>query len=644
MKKLLSITAVIVIAMTAPSYADTRVSADSTDMSGGKYKLKGNVVIERDGTTLRADSATFDEPSGTVSAKGNITIKGDKAEASASRAEFNINSSVGSLYDANLVVGDEGYRVSSGEIRLAGPGHYVLNSASVTTCDDLPPTWCMVGKDLDVIAGERITLWHATLKIKGLPVFYSPYLYAPIVNARRTGLLVPSIGYRSSMGYFYSQPFFWAISPVMDSTLTLDYHTERAFGQRLEFRFLTGPRTGGEMELRHLRDYTLDSSFGEAHARYDKRGDWVSAGLDLNAVNRQDYYRRYADMVETQASRYLDSRLEIWHEFGDHSRLFADSLHKYDLKNGVDNNTVLQRVGEVGLNMAPKALGLGFIAFGGMEAAAFERTVGYTGQRAVARAGLMHSLPGSLNITQSLGYEGASYTIMNGDSSDESMSTAYLDYNARISFRAEAYVGGSQVLHSIEHEFGYDYRKLNGDSPPVLDYSELRAERSVAHFALTHRLRGAGGDFMKARLRQPLDLKRNSDDRLMPLGGDLSLGGKYLSAQVSADYDYDTHKAGHIYAGLGLDTRSFSINLGDNYDRLEGVETYTLNTRLRLTGRWTLEGGARYDNMEEQGYEERWGSLEYKSQCWSLKTVYVRRPDDYNVMVSFGLLGLGASE
>jgi len=629
---------------TSPSYAGTRVSADSTDLSDGRYILKGNVLIDKDGTEIRADSADFDEKMGIINAEGNITIRGEKAEATAGSARFNINNSVGSLYDAGLLVGDEGYNVTSDEVRLMGPGHYVLNTASITTCKDLPPAWCLRGRDLDIKAGERISLWHVTLRVKGVPVFYTPYLYAPIVNERRTGLLVPSIGYRSATGYFYSQPFFWAISPLMDSTLTLDYHTDRAFGQRLEFRFLTGPQTGGEIDLRHLRDYRLDQGYGELRAIYDGRGGAVSAGLDLNLVNRQDYYLRDADQIEVRATRYLDSRLEIWHELGDRSRIYFDRLHKYDLKPGVDNDTVLQRVGEAGFSLAPRGLGHGFTAMGGVEAAGYERTVGHTGQRVRGRAGLMHSMGGPLNLTQTLGYEALSYNIMNGDSYEESMGTALVDYRARLRFRVVSYIGDRLVLHSVEHELDYRFRRLNGDNPPGLDSLELRDELSEIGLSLTQRLRGPYGEFMKARLRQAFEIGGNRPQKLLPLSADLSLGTRRVNAQLSAEYDYDAHGAGNVYAGLGYEGERLSLNAGQSYDKAEAVETYTLSAGLRLSGRWKLGAGARYDDKEEQGFEETMGSIEYKSQCWSLKTVYIKRPEDYNIMVSAGLLGLGASE
>jgi LPS-assembly protein len=644
MRKALVIAALMVMAVSGTSSASTRVTADSTDRREGKYRLEGNVIIERDSTTLRADSATFDEPTGIINASGNIIITAEGSEARAGRAQFNINNSVGSLYGADLVVGDEGYRVSSDHVRLLGPGQFALNTASVTTCDDLPPSWCLKGQDLDVRSGERISLWHATLRIKGVPVFYTPYLYAPIVNERRTGLLVPSIGYRSTTGYFYSQPFFWAISPLMDSTITLDYHTDRALGQALEFRFLTGPNSGGVIDLRHLRDYRVDNSYEEARAVYDGRGEHVSAGLDLKLVNRQDYFQRYADLTVLRASRYLDSRLEIWHELAEYSRLYFDRLHKYDLKGGVDNDTVLQRVGEVGFSLAPRALGYGLIGFGGIEAAGYERPVGYTGQRVRARAGLIHSMGGPLNFTQSLGYEGASYTIMNGQSYDEDMGTGNLSYRARLGFRTEAYLGEALVHHSVEHEFYYAYRDLSGDDPPLLDAYELRADRSEFGLAITQRFRGPSGEFMKARIRQPYEVGNNTPNTLQPFTADLSLGTRFITARLAAEYDYDAHGAGNVYAGLGYNDRVFSVNAGQSYNRLEAVETYTVRMGLRLWDKWRLGAVARYDEKDEHGLEETMGTLEYKSQCWALKTVYINRPEDYNIMVSVGLLGLGTTQ
>lgn len=625
------------------AWAETRVSADSTEASEGRFILSGNVVIEGGDTVLRADSAVYDEAGGQINAIGNITVSAPGAEARAARAEFNVQDATGSLQEAELKVGHEGLKVSSDNIRMEGPGRFVLNSASFTTCKGLPPVWCIKGKDINVLSGERVSAWHAMLKIRGVPVFYTPYIWVPIVDERRSGFLMPEIGYRSATGFYYSQPFFWAISRSQDATLTMDYHVRRALGQTLQYRFLTGPVTGGRLDLRHLRDYKLERDYGEVRALYDGRGEKLSAGLDIKLVNRQDYYLRMGDLVDTRSSRYLDSRLELWHPLRDHSRIYFDSLYKYDLKPGVDNETVMQKPGRLGFFVAPRHLGAGFMAYGGASASAFEREEGYDGRRARANINLMHSLDVLPNLTQTLGYETASYSFANSAPYGDSMSAGYLSYGARADFRAEAHLGDTLALHTVEHTFEYNYMRRSGDIPPLFDSAELRGDRSEFAFALTQRLRGSQGEFLKARLRQAMDVSMGSE-KLLPLTADISTILGPLNARIGAAYDHYVHGLSTSHMGAGLVYETFHLNMGHGYDRVELVETYTMDAGVRLSRAWELSAGARYDEKDEGGFEQTSASATYTSQCWSAKASYIKRPDDYTVFMSMSLLGLGVTK
>lgn len=640
-KALLSVIALLSFAMTAHA-AGIHVSADHSETRDGKFFLTGNVRIERDGATITSDEATYDEATGQVQASGGVFITDVNSEASATRADYNINNSTGLLYDAALLVGDEGYTVRSSEIRIISPGQYDLGSASVTTCKGLPPAWCIKGTSVDVTAGKGVSAWNATLRLGGVPVFYTPYIYAPIVDERSTGLLIPSIGYRSATGYFFSQPFYWAISETMDSTLRLTYHSDHAFGQALEFRFLTGQSTGGEILYTHIRDYSVQEDYSVLQARYDERAA-LSAGMDINLVDQQDYYVRYSDLLTSRASRYLDSRAEVWREFSNHSRLFMDSVHKYDLKASVDNDTVLQRVAGAGLNIPPMGLGLGFMGYARVEAAEFHRTLGYTARRTRANAGVIHSLPTALNLTQRLEFETGGYEYTNSPAAAMSNSAEYVSYNARAGFRAEAYHGDSLLLSTLEPSIDYTYLKRTGDEPLLLDMAETRQDRSELGLSLSQRLRGPGGRIMKTRLRQPMDISSASAHRMMPLSFALALEINPLDVDFVADYDHDTHKTGNVFARMDLNFRNLRMGATGSYSKPEGVETYTLRASYRAGGRWTLGAGARYNAMAEEELEQQTASVAYKSQCWTLMLRYTETATDYNVLLSASLLGLGGT-
>ena len=58
--------------------------------------------------------------------------------------------------------------------------------------------------------------------MKGVPAFYTPYIYYPISKDHRsTGFLLPSVGYTSARGYNLNAGFFWAMGRSADQTFSL---------------------------------------------------------------------------------------------------------------------------------------------------------------------------------------------------------------------------------------------------------------------------------------------------------------------------------------------------------------------------------------------------------------------------------------
>jgi LPS-assembly protein len=59
------------------------------------------------------------------------------------------------------------------------------------------------------------------MEIFGLPVIYTPYFATPDPTVkRRSGLLIPTFGGSGNLGFQYRQPYFWAIGPDKDATIT----------------------------------------------------------------------------------------------------------------------------------------------------------------------------------------------------------------------------------------------------------------------------------------------------------------------------------------------------------------------------------------------------------------------------------------
>src|SRR5690606_31006171 len=75
------------------------------------------------------------------------------------------------------------------------------------------------------------------VRVRNIPVLYTPYLNFPIDDRRQTGFLWPSIG-SSSSGIDAAIPFYINIAPDYDATLTPRIITDRGTMLETEFRAL----------------------------------------------------------------------------------------------------------------------------------------------------------------------------------------------------------------------------------------------------------------------------------------------------------------------------------------------------------------------------------------------------------------------
>ena len=81
------------------------------------------------------------------------------------------------------------------------------------------------------------------LKIKGIPVFYFPFLAWPTTSSRKSGFLAPEFGQDTSnaekfdLGYRIGIPFFWDFDPEHDLTLKYEWVEKRGFGLHGEYQY-----------------------------------------------------------------------------------------------------------------------------------------------------------------------------------------------------------------------------------------------------------------------------------------------------------------------------------------------------------------------------------------------------------------------
>jgi LPS-assembly protein len=217
--------------------------SDSLEITGDTQLIaEGNVEVFYKGRRLKAQRIVYDQATDRLEIVGPIVLT-DETGATiilASQAELAADLSEGILSSARLVLNRQLQLAANRMLRVAGryTALQTVAASSCKVCEDNPtPLWEIRAKRVVHDEVERqIYFDSAQFRLGGVPVFYIPRLRMPDPTLdRATGFLMPSLRTTSDLGTGIKVPYFFAISPSSDLTLT-PYLTARD-SQTLELRY-----------------------------------------------------------------------------------------------------------------------------------------------------------------------------------------------------------------------------------------------------------------------------------------------------------------------------------------------------------------------------------------------------------------------
>ena len=263
------------------------------------YVAEGNVVVTKKDTRIAADYARFNQKSMVVTAKGHVVMTTGKDLLSADHLEINLKTEQGVIHNGSLFLEKNHFYIKGNEIKKTGKNSFRADAASITSCDGENPAWKITGRNLNVTIEGYGVAYHATFKVKNIPVLYTPFIAFPVKLKRQTGLLAPQVATSSRRGFEYIQPLFWAINDSSDATFYEHYMSLRGNKIGSEFRFMLSPLSKGTVMFDYLQDQEVDDGTGTSSKDwgYD---DSTSSGTsaDILRPNEDRYWFR---MKQNQA-------------------------------------------------------------------------------------------------------------------------------------------------------------------------------------------------------------------------------------------------------------------------------------------------------------------------------------------------------
>ncbi len=298
--------------------ANLPITAEANQASYGEdgwVELQGDVVIRQGGRTLRTQRALVNQETQVATFGEGLLLQDGGLAMQGRRAEADLDSSAARMERADFLLADAELRGHAQAVDRNAAGDILLTRSQFTRCEPGNRNWTLRAGKLRLPEGEVFGVArNAVLKVKGVPVFYTPYIQFPISDERQSGFLFPILGFSGEKGVDLALPYYFNLAPNYDATLTPRWLGRRGLGAEGEFRHLSRwERTqfnagylpndklyNGELDR---DDWQRQSPVGTAEEAFNPADRWLvgvdhrgrlgrlRTRIDYTEVSDRDYFR-----------------------------------------------------------------------------------------------------------------------------------------------------------------------------------------------------------------------------------------------------------------------------------------------------------------------------------------------------------------
>lgn len=678
----------------------------SYDDNGRIVLATGNVVLEQAGRRLQADGVRYDLQKDQVQARGNVVLNDRNGDVHYARDvalsnEFKDGRIVGVrsvLADGSQFSAEEGVR--EGGLRT------ILTDAAYTACEpckddpDGDPIWQIKAKEVRHDKDEhRVVYKDARMEFAGVPVFYMPYLsHSDGSIERKSGLIAPSAGFTSDLGFFVTNNYYVDIAPNKDATVGLMASTQEAPMALVEYRQrwrdaalevnggLTYSSRRANQNGQAVTENEEVRGFVKGNARWDINEKWRS-GINVDWASDDQFLRQYdldtRDVLENEifAERFSGRNYTV-------GRLLTFQDTRIEERQQQDQPEVLPEIitSFVGTPGSVPVLGgrwqvdgsvLGLRREGGeQDTGRLSLGLGWQ-KRLVSDTGLLTTVDGTVR--------GDFYNVRDLGAMDETIteSRVFPQIHVKSSYpvakqfdrmqvrvapvAAVTFAPNLNIEDDIPNEDSQDVQIdasniVNANRFPGLDRVE---DQSRVTYGGQIGAYGHEGSFATVFLGQ--SQRFDNDDNPFPVGSGLDDKSSDVVGQVRAQYA----DAMNLNYRFQLDNENLSssrhevdlrgtvgpLSLSSTYlfaKALEGTgidesrEQLDVDTVYRLTKDWALRSGAVQDLGADPGLRKAYAGLNYEGQClsWALTgqrnfTDDASGDSDTEIFFRIGLKNLG---
>nr|WP_081434991.1 LPS-assembly protein LptD [Nitrobacter hamburgensis] len=232
----------------APAHNDGQMLVQANevdyDYNNSRVSAVGNVQLFYNGTGVEADKVIYDQKTKRLHAEGNIRMTdADGKITYANILDLSDDYRDGFVDSLRVDTADATRMAASRADRTEG-NYTVFENGVYTACapckDDpkKPPLWQVKGARIIHDQTEKMLYFEdARLEFFGVPMAYMPFFSTPDPTVKRkSGFLMPSVTSYNPFGVGIEVPYYFALAPDYDLTLSPRFTTRQGVLMQGEFR------------------------------------------------------------------------------------------------------------------------------------------------------------------------------------------------------------------------------------------------------------------------------------------------------------------------------------------------------------------------------------------------------------------------
>lgn len=334
-----------------------------TRIGDNLYEAEGNVLLTSKNITIKSEKMIYNSETSQVKAEGRVILESPEQKMEADSIDYNMNKETGTAENIQGFIAPFNYLCAK-SMNKTGPTTFTVKDAKISACSGSVPEWSLSMYEGKLDLDGYMQMNHATVNVVDSPFIYVPKFFYPVSSNRKSGFLMPLIGYSQKMGAIGNIQYYIAPDINYDFTFGLGLYSERGIMEEVEARFALDDKSSFYVAAEHIKDYDSDADTNSRWRATIKNqyvpvknlylnlnGDYVSDYLYVRDFN--DYTSPYYNKDNYQNMYFAELRLKYYNDFIDsHIHYRRDTLYR-DTNTGYVQNQLV-RMPSVRLNKIVK--------------------------------------------------------------------------------------------------------------------------------------------------------------------------------------------------------------------------------------------------------------------------------------------------